>query len=219
MGRRALFTWVLPWLLCTGATVSHATLVNGSFEALDYSQSAFYPTPVGWARDTSRPAGFFEYAPFCDNYYWTSDGDRAAYFYTKAGADHFEGDWLELSQEVALSGPSQVLFDCRVSYSVLSDPSKRFSEAQVLWDGAVVWHQDAVGEYYDQWFSAHGTHTLGLRLYVTQGHPSIWGVSDYVHFDNLRVNSLPPVPEPASCALLACAVGGIGAMLKRRRKQ
>ena len=37
--------------------------------------------------------------------------------------------------------------------------------------------------------------------------------------DNVRISSGPTVPEPASCALLALAVGGIGATLKKRRKK
>ena len=36
--------------------------------------------------------------------------------------------------------------------------------------------------------------------------------------DNVRLTSGSPVPEPASCALLAVAIGGIGAMLKRRKR-
>ena len=39
-------------------------------------------------------------------------------------------------------------------------------------------------------------------------------------FDNvaLTASGVPDVPEPASCALLALAMGGIGVMLKRRKK-
>jgi hypothetical protein len=44
-------------------------------------------------------------------------------------------------------------------------------------------------------------------------------VDSYHRVDNFRLSSAPSVPEPASCALLPLAMGGIGAMLKKRRKR
>jgi len=38
-----------------------------------------------------------------------------------------------------------------------------------------------------------------------------------IFFDNFTYEEAPGVPEPASCALLALALGGAGAALRRRR--
>jgi len=59
----------------------------------------------------------------------------------------------------------------------------------------------------------------GLSI-TPSGDRDQWAAYNTLHCGNDALfASAPNVPEPASCVLLACAAGGIGAMLKRRRKR
>ncbi len=69
--------------------------------------------------------------------------------------------------------------------------------------------------------------STNLEGALTSQNSGEWGFiiiggspSGSLRMDDLNANSQGPssVPEPASCALLALAVGGIGAMVRRRRR-
>ncbi len=73
---------------------------------------------------------------------------------------------------------------------------------------AAAWNGE---DFYD--FGWSGIDTLTVTPDTTNPDHSV----DYVTLDNLRFNESPSaVPEPASCALLVCAVGGLAAMARKR---
>jgi len=72
------------------------------------------------------------------------------------------------------------------------------------------------------WFPGPYTSASGfvVESYPTLGDERILGdMEPLVGFKLWGEPASPAVPEPASCALLALAAGGIGATLRRRRKQ
>jgi hypothetical protein len=67
------------------------------------------------------------------------------------------------------------------------------------------------------WFNGGGLITMRLQMATPNGMASFWSHEKNCSGPKLDLDG-KPVPEPASCALLALAAGGVAATLRKRRK-
>lgn len=118
---------------------------------------------------------------------FVTSGDASTYFYTFNNSPTTipAGARRSYTQSVDLTGIDQIIFDAKKRNGT-------HIEQRVLIDGTPVWSNATVGEFLNQVIDVSalsGVHVLELDMNVTVSGSNY--ASEWVHFDNLRVNTLP----------------------------